>query len=574
MLGYLAFLSAVIIIIALPCYAYYYLWLKNIKPFFDAQVKLENSKIGQVSDKKKKGTCIIIGGSIGGITTALVASFHFENVIVFEKKRYEANKSTAPQGTQTHIFLRRCITIYTKLFGGHLNIDFINEIEKIGAFKILIENTDYAAIDGKSDKLCGLIEGQKICPPGYQMTRYMIESCIRDLIMNVDNGNNNNNQSNLGKIQFRDDQTVSGLIFETMKTSDSKIIHQVKGVKLDHGELIYGDLIIDCSGLTTQTPTWIEEEFSKETLSKEHISKENLSKENLSKNNRKRFTMEKSKIILTTTYTSAIYKLKDPENPNGFFLKDGKTPVWAYIGNIGFPTKSGMIYYRVAQDLGMFILGETGKNPECVKIKNHEDCIEFLSKVSPDISEKTKLFFENCDLDQGPVINWSNYKKDGTVLNHWEKTKFKDENGNLHLLENFLALGDSVGSLNPVYGQGVTCMTECQLILDEILRRENSKIDYKTFEEFQTRVYRIYIPPYILATMVDLQLEAKGGNWWYKTFLLPILGPNVKRTILSSKIDPFVRCQFNRIQGMCEGYLYEMFDKKYRARSKNPQPNW
>ena len=117
-------------------------------------------------------------------------------------------------------------------------------------------------------------------------------------------------------------------------------------------------------------------------------------------------------------------------------------------------------------------------------------------------------------------------------------------------------------------------MTECQLILDEILRRDASTIDYKTFEEFQTRVYRIYIPPYIMATMVDLQLDAKGGNWWFKKFLLPILGPNVKRTILASKIDPFVRCHFNKVQGMCEGYLYQMFDRKYQSRTKNPQPNW
>ncbi|KAF0975774.1 hypothetical protein FDP41_005101 [Naegleria fowleri] len=142
-------------------------------------------------------------------------------------------------------------------------------------------------------------------------------------------------------------------------------------------------------------------------------------------------------------------------------------------------------------------------------------------------------------------------------------------------------VGDSVASLNPFYGQGITCICESLLILDEILRRphnhtkSSSPWTAETCQEFQERVKNIYMPAYFLATTVDLQHEeAKGGSWWYRTIFLKYFAPDLKQLALASKIDPYVRITFNQVNHMMEGYLYNMLDRKYRSRCKNPVNHW
>lgn len=138
-----------------------------------------------------------------------------------------------------------------------------------------------------------------------------------------------------------------------------------------------------------------------------------------------------------------------------------------------------------------------------------------------------------------------------------------------------------MASLNPFYGQGITCICESLLILDEILRRphnhtkSSSPWTAETCQEFQERVKNIYMPAYFLATTVDLQHEeAKGGSWWYRTIFLKYFAPDLKQLALASKIDPYVRITFNQVNHMMEGYLYNMLDRKYRSRCKNPVNHW
>jgi len=223
----------------------------------------------------------------------------------------------------------------------------------------------------------------------------------------------------------------------------------------------------------------------------------------------------------------------------------------------------------------MIILGETGKKSQCSNIKNHEDCLAYLRERAPACARKTEIIFENIELEA--ARDWMVYKKDGTVYNHWEEVnQWKDGEGIQHQIENFIAIGDSVGSLNPVYGQGIAAIGETLLILDEFLRRDNShQWNGDVCQDFQHKTYCIYMPAYFMATLGDLMLEeTKGSSWWYRKLIVPFFKKTIERTAKAAKIDPYVRRNFHHITHMYEDFLYKMFDKEYQRRTKDPINHW
>ena len=290
-------------------------WLLYFKPFFNAQVKLSQSKIGTAGNKKK-GTAIVIGGSIGGLLSSRVLSFHYENIIILEQGQYQNDLSIAPQGQQTHAFLNRSIDIIKRIFEGDLGYDIDKEWVEMGAFKVNIVNSDYAPIDGESDKIGTLLCGKGI-PDSYSMTRSMIETWIRNEVLGKfdQEGTSSEKKKNLGKIQVKENAKVTSLIFKNEQVGNVNK-HRVMGVRLENGEELYADLVVDCSGINTQTPKWVEKEFSKKSS----------------------FAMKKSKVSVPITYATAIYNIKEDciLNNTGFYKKEGTDlPCWIYIGSIG-----------------------------------------------------------------------------------------------------------------------------------------------------------------------------------------------------------------------------------------------
>ncbi len=80
--------------------------------------------------------------------------------------------------------------------------------------------------------------------------------------------------------------------------------------------------------------------------------------------------------------------------------------------------------------------------------------------------------------------------------------------------DNFIALGDSVCSFNPIYGQGMTVATMCAKILKNHLennRKTNNSIKKGFGQSFQRKVAKVNSFPWLLGMSEDLRWPSSEG---------------------------------------------------------------
>lgn len=81
--------------------------------------------------------------------------------------------------------------------------------------------------------------------------------------------------------------------------------------------------------------------------------------------------------------------------------------------------------------------------------------------------------------------------------------------------DNFIALGDSVCSFNPIYGRGITVVAMCAKILKSQLennRKTNNPIEKGFDQSFQRKVAKANSFPWLIGTSEDLRWPRSEGT--------------------------------------------------------------
>ena len=373
------------------------------------------------------GKAVVVGGSIAGLLTARVLSDHFEEVILIERDNYEDNgkvRNGTPQANHIHILLVK---------GKEILLNYFPELErdllKKGANKIdFLNDSRYRLPSGWAPKFnSGIIT--------FTCTRTLLENIIRNQIQKI------------SKIKIEEGKQITSFVAE----KSNKI-----SLKTKENEEIHGDLIVDCTGRNTKTPTWLEDiGFSKP---------------------------EETKIDSFVRYATRRY------------VPPKKDRKWKMLAILNKPTTNPRIGAIYPIEDGKWLVG-----------------LYSIGKSYPPTDEKGFLEFtkhlESLELydalkDAVPDSEIHGYQVQGSRKYHYEEME--------RWPENFIVLGDAVSIFNPYYGQGITSAALGTKVLDDMLKDDKIKKDFT--KKFQKRLAKTVSLPWILGTSEDLRWSTTMGK--------------------------------------------------------------
>jgi NAD(P)H-flavin reductase/2-polyprenyl-6-methoxyphenol hydroxylase-like FAD-dependent oxidoreductase len=200
------------------------------------EARLDTTKLDLASVKERgRGTAIVIGGSIAGITTAKVLTEKFKKVIILEKDqdhRKMEGRPGAAQGWHLHHLLMAGQQQIETVFPG-----IIDDMVEAGAFKVDMGEQYRLMLGGSWKKV--VQSGLDVVCAG----RPLLEWCVRRRI----DGD--------PAIEYRYESNVSDLVHD--KTSNT-----VLGVVVRRGgeqEVVPAEFVVDAAGKNTPVPALLEE---------------------------------------------------------------------------------------------------------------------------------------------------------------------------------------------------------------------------------------------------------------------------------------------------------------------------
>jgi flavin-dependent dehydrogenase len=396
---------------------------------------------------------IIIGGGIAGLLAARVLSKHFKEVVIIEKDKYPPDigpRNGTPQSNHIHVLLIKGKEILLKLFP-----DIERKLVVKGAHIVNMTNdVDYYVGTGYSMKFESNLTT-------VACTRQLLEHEIRnEIIKNFTNVNVRENTRATGLVVAKDEDT---------ELSTCKGV-TVTSVNTNSEETILGDLVVDTSGRESKAAEWLEQlgyGKPKETVVNSYIGYSTCWFKPLPAQIPQQTAVDNYKSVFKPT----IILTKPPLNP-----------------------RMGVIYPVEDSSWLVGILG-IGKNyPPTDK----QGFLQYTKKLETlDIHNAIK----DCELS-GPIYG---YRTTGSRQYHYEKMKSWPEN--------FVTYGDSVSSLNPFYGQGITVVCIEAVTLEETLRehkkRNRNLLGFSRI--FQKKISKINTLPWLLGTSEDFRWPSTEG---------------------------------------------------------------
>lgn len=185
--------------------------------------------------RRGRGTAVVIGGSIAGITAAKVLSDTFERVIVLEKDephRRREGRPGAAQGWHLHHLLTAGRIELERIFPG-----IIEDMVREGAFDVDMA-AQYRIRLGGTWKKPGKGDIQIVCAG-----RPLLEWCLRRRL------------DNEPRISFHYESDVADLVYDRANNA-------VIGVAVEHPdielEVIPAEFVVDASGKNTRVPEFLD----------------------------------------------------------------------------------------------------------------------------------------------------------------------------------------------------------------------------------------------------------------------------------------------------------------------------
>jgi 2-polyprenyl-6-methoxyphenol hydroxylase-like FAD-dependent oxidoreductase len=336
------------------------------------------------------GHAIVIGGSMAGLLAAFGAAESFEQVTIVERDELLDGadpRRGVPQGRQVHVCLPIGLTRMT---------EFIPDLREqlIAAGCSTIDQTrdaPFITSEGWRMRVSGPFESI-----GFR--RPLFEWVIRRNLLKLPN------------VELR-----VGAVVGLLASGDT-----VTGVRLEGGEVIRGDLVIDASGRGSKSPKWMQE-LGYDPPAEVHIR-------------------------AFIGYASQLVRLPEgalPDEARGLIA----------IPFPGHPTGGVLL----PADNGMHALAGMGMM-KAYPPANREALLDYLD-LAP-----TPLLGQIARQSE-PVSEVTAYRIPSNQRRLWERLERRPDG--------FVVTGDAVASYDPIYGQGMSQAAHGGVVMRDVLRNES-----------------------------------------------------------------------------------------------------
>lgn len=407
-------------------------------------------------------TAVVIGAGIAGLTAARVLADRFAQVAVLDRDRLPddaAPRRGVPQGGHGHVLLVAGQRTLGELFPG-----------------LLAELVEAGAIPFDPGQDLSVHQHGAIMPraaSGLQLvtfTRPLLESTLLRRIRSMPN------------VRIRDGIAVAGL---------TGAGERVTGVRLDDGEVISCDLVVDCSGRGSRSDRWLAELGFP--------------------------TPRTEEVKVGVGYSTRLLRRRPGDLDATAVFVLPSAPRHKRAGLI-LPVEGDRWLVSMGGWHGDFPTGGEQAFREHARSLPHPAVAALLDRCEPLSDIVTHQFpssrrrrFE--DLDRLPV--------------------------------GYLAMGDAICSFNPIYGQGMTCAAMEAAALGELLDQRPDRPMAALPRDFYREAARIIGTPWRFAAGGDFAYPETQGR---RPRGIGLLNRYSRQIQLAAHVDPEIRRTFTAVQ--------------------------
>ena len=398
------------------------------------------------------GRALVLGGGMGGLLAARVLADHFRQVTVLERDLIDPEtrfRPGTPQGWHFHGLLSGGLLVLSELFPG-----ITDELCAMGAQVPQPEQFYFYLRQGKS-YATGFFLPQPFPPlPGvprtHVQTRGTLERCVRSRVAALPN------------VEIRYGVRVRGLVAQA---------GAVKGVQLDHDEVVDGVLVVDALGRNSKTPKWLAE-LGYQGPREEVVGCDTA-----------------YSTLFTRPRAEAVF-----EDVGFFVLPDSQCE---------HPRRAGALV-RMEDDSWLFsVVGRLGDYPPT-------ELPEFHRYAETLHQKRLAALLAQAD----PTSDIVHYRFRKSLRRRYDEL--------LSFPAGLLPIGDAICRYNPLYGQGMTVAIRQARLLGTLLRDTGAAPSPTLWKTFLSEAYQETRVPWLLATLVDLRDPLCKGD--FPSEELPLLG--------------------------------------------------
>ncbi|WP_051620480.1 FAD-dependent oxidoreductase [Paenibacillus sp. UNC451MF] len=185
---------------------------------------------------QKKGTAVIIGGSIAGLLTARVVSDYYEEVLIIDKDQFPEqpeDRNGTPQAFHPHRFTQRGKMITARLFPGYED-DLLAQGSPSSLNKTIHNTNPHGSMVGKYPR------------NDIKFSRAVLEWVLRKRVNQITNVRFFPNHDVIHLVSNSDHTTVTGIQVRERR-------HQ------GQQSTLAADMVFDASGRSSKLSAWLEE---------------------------------------------------------------------------------------------------------------------------------------------------------------------------------------------------------------------------------------------------------------------------------------------------------------------------
>jgi 2-polyprenyl-6-methoxyphenol hydroxylase-like FAD-dependent oxidoreductase len=408
---------------------------------------------------------VVIGASMAGLCAARVLSERFGEVVVVDRDELPAaadHRRNVPQGRHAHLLLVSGARILAHRFPG-----ILEDLRAEGAIEV----------DLCADLLWWQGGGWLRRPAsdlvGPAMSRPLLERVVRRRVEDIAN------------VVIRDRTPVDGLVIDS---NDGR----VRAVRLAEHETVTADLVVDASGRSARTVSWLEE----------------LGYE----------PPPVSRVEVDTRYVSRVLRR------HGSPVRD-----WKGVGEIEHPaTKRLAMLLPLEGDRWIVtVSGINGERPPT----DPDALLSYLRSFGPQVIADVVAVSE-------PLSDVVTHRFPANLRRHVERLR--------RFPAGWVLLGDAVCSFDPIYGQGMTSAAMQAEALARQLDRAGA-VDRRFARRYFRDVGRTVSVPWATAVGGDFAYEGTTGA---KPFATGLLNRYVDRAVLASQRDDRLVIRMNEVMAM------------------------
>ncbi|KAH7875548.1 uncharacterized protein C8R40DRAFT_1104550 [Lentinula edodes] len=399
------------------------------------------------SEQKLDGTAIICGGSIAGLLTARVCADYFKEVIIVEPEEWLTGEDGMRRFCSEQEHKRTRVMQYTSLHGSQaLLYAGLREL-----FPDLDEQCRYSGLGVFPGDRKNNFAGTPIpapvdsyggnLPKTIYSGRAGLETLLRRLV--------------LGRGSYPNITQIAGTVVGVLPHSEGDASH-VSGVKIRRPDLtieeLDASLVVDCTGPTRAGIKWLSQSgYGTTNANTDSSSKVALQNAKISFDQKLQYSTLTCKVTSETLAKLPIPPDQTPETVTFTLLEDG--------------VENGRRVIALIRGDGNEISLFAGhSSDESVKYES----LDSMRSLAQELKTYQKRpipgwLYEAIDIleEAQPEIQFSHVRIPPTAYIQYHRT--------VNLPSNFVALGDSVLSVDPIYGQGCTKALIGAAVLNKIL---------------------------------------------------------------------------------------------------------